>query len=229
MLGPGPRVLGEVDPAAGLEDDVVHAVEDRREVGPADGDVDRERPARHREREHPRVRGAEALQHREERRQALVAEHLDDVAERVLGAERHHHLVLHEAAPAVDRLPLVDHVERVEEQAEVLDRAAVAHARLAVPELVERPDASTSSRARSASRGGACARKRGVKRCACAALAPSAGPRTARGRPGRGCRARADGRARCSRSTRRSSGTRRRSPPSSRASRRGSRSASRRR
>ena len=46
QLGPHPAVLGQVDPAAGLDDAVVELVEQRAQPGGADGDVEGERPAR---------------------------------------------------------------------------------------------------------------------------------------------------------------------------------------
>src|SRR5680860_313577 len=133
------RVLGEVDGASGLDDEVVEAVEQSRQLGIADRDVERERPAFARERQRCRVRRAEALQHREERCRSGRAEVLERDANGLTRRERNLELVLEEAARSVHAIPTRDAVEGMPKRRNRL-QAVVRHRRLAEPHLVERPD-----------------------------------------------------------------------------------------
>ena len=91
-----------------------------------------------RERQHPGVLRAEALQHREERRRCRVPlSRSSEYRTRRLGAERHDVLVLHDSRAGRRPVPAVDEVERVEERGDRL-HADVVLARLAEPHLVER-------------------------------------------------------------------------------------------
>src|SRR5437763_1709483 len=80
---------------ARARDQLVEAVEQRREATRGGRDVQRERPARLREGEEPAL-VAEALEHGKERGGACGADPLERRPQRVLLAERHHELVLHE-------------------------------------------------------------------------------------------------------------------------------------
>ena len=62
-----PRVLGQIEAAAGLSDHLVEAVEDARELGRTNRHVERQGPTLQRERQRARVARAEALEHSQER------------------------------------------------------------------------------------------------------------------------------------------------------------------
>ena len=98
QVGAQPAVLGQVDPAAGGDDQLVQAVEQRAEPVERGGDVHGQRPARLRERQRPVVGRAEPLQHGEERRALRAPDSRSSAAaHRLLGLERHGELVLDEA------------------------------------------------------------------------------------------------------------------------------------
>ncbi len=130
ILGSGAGVLAEVHAPTCIQDDLVEAIEHPVEAGAAGGHVERERPAGHRERQHPRIRGTEAFQHREKRGHGRVTQLLDRMADCVLASERHDELILHQAAIAVHPVPVLDHVEGVKEEPEVLVGAAMVDAGL---------------------------------------------------------------------------------------------------
>ena len=77
-VGGHPRVLGQVHPAAGLDDQPVERAEQRGQSRRARREVERERPAGHGERQQPGVTLAEPLQHGHEGRRARAADQLDD-------------------------------------------------------------------------------------------------------------------------------------------------------
>src|ERR1035441_8064029 len=79
-----------------------------------------ERPAGHRERQHPGVTLAEPLEHGHEGRRVVLADHLQRPAHGGLRGERHHVLVLPEAARAVDPVPVPDPVQRMEKRPDAL-------------------------------------------------------------------------------------------------------------
>src|SRR4051794_15691547 len=116
QLGAQARVLGQVDAAADVGDELVEPVEELRQPGDGARDVERERPPGLRERQRSGVAGTEALEHGEERRRPRLAEHLDRPAHRVVRVVGHDVLVLQEAAAAVEPVPVLHAVERVEER-----------------------------------------------------------------------------------------------------------------
>ena len=104
-----------------------------------DREVHADVPAGNREAQRRLVARAEQLEHVEERVVPGALDVDDDPLELLDRLGRHHELVLHEPGRAVGAVPLTEHVERVIELRQVLDLAAVG-ARLAVPELADRPE-----------------------------------------------------------------------------------------
>ena len=115
-LGAESRVLGQVDTSADAGHELVEIVEQRGESGHHGGDVEREGPARRRERQRPRVLGTESFEHREERRRVRVAQHLDRATHRLGRVVGDDVLVLQEPSVPVEAVPVAYAVERVEER-----------------------------------------------------------------------------------------------------------------
>src|SRR4051812_17574972 len=114
-LGAHPRVLGEVDAPAGVGDEAVEVVEQRRQAARAGWDVERERPARGGERQRTGVAWPESLEHGEERRAVSAAQLLERAANRLVLVVGYDVLVLHEPTAPVHAVPVAHAVERVEE------------------------------------------------------------------------------------------------------------------
>jgi len=123
QVWPEAAVLRQVHPPARRRDDLVQSVQQPYKAVAADRDVECERPAGHGERDQP-LFGAEALEHAEERCAARRRNRLERDAHRLLLAERHDELVLHESVGSVEAVPRVDAVERVEERVQRDDAAA---------------------------------------------------------------------------------------------------------
>ena len=99
--------------------------------------------------------GAEALEHREERRAARRAQALDGRPERVLSPEGDRELVLEEAPRPVEAVPVAHCIQRVEERSQRLKASPLLAGRLAVPGLVEQSDREPGEEARWNPRWGA--------------------------------------------------------------------------
>ena len=103
----------------------------------ADRKVEGQRPAGHRERQWPRITGAEPLEDGEEGGQFEFGQSGDDVAHRLSLVVGHHELVLQEALGAIQPVPVGDTVERVEEPGHVMGLGHLVFGCLAEPHLVE--------------------------------------------------------------------------------------------
>ncbi len=140
VAGASARVLRQVDASACSEHLRVQLVEHPAEPFGTNRQIERERPARHREGERAGVGGSEALEHRQERGEALAAEPLDHRADGRRLLEGHDELVLEESLRAVEAVPLGDAVEGVEETGHVFGVRDLVCRSLAVPGLVEGGD-----------------------------------------------------------------------------------------
>src|SRR5450756_2442522 len=132
-------VLKRFGPASG-KDLLVQSVEQPAQDARTDRHVESQGPARRGKRQMTAAGRSKPLEDRQERGLTGVAEHLDALAQRLLGAEGNDELVLEEALAPVDAVPLSDAVERVEERRDALDLASALSRGLAVPHLVEGGD-----------------------------------------------------------------------------------------
>ena len=123
------------------------AVQEGAEAGQAGRDVQGEGPAGHREGQPAGVALAEPLQDGEERGAAAGRDPVHDPAQGLLMAVPDDELVLHEAGPAVDPVPVRDPVEGVEEGGDPLQFAGAAVGGPAIPELVEQAHGGTADEA----------------------------------------------------------------------------------
>jgi len=135
-----PRVLGQVDAAAVGDNQLVELVEQRAEARGTGREVERQGPAGRGERQQAGIGLAEALEHGDEARRAVRADHLEALPDRRLRAKRHDVLVLAEAARPVHAVPVPDSVKRVEELADRLQLALAVPRGLGVPGGVGQPD-----------------------------------------------------------------------------------------
>src|SRR5262249_19391734 len=136
-LGADPRILGEIDTTTGVGDEAVEVVEEGDETTRRGRDVERERPARRRERQRTGVAGTEPLEDGEKRRALRAAELLDRAPYRLVLRVGHDVLVLHESAAAVHAVPIAHAVKWVEEGPQRFHMAASFRGVMPEPRLVE--------------------------------------------------------------------------------------------
>ncbi|MHC2511535.1 hypothetical protein ACVII1_006773 [Bradyrhizobium elkanii] len=137
--GTAARVLGEIEPPAGIDHQRVELVK-KPEQRVADRKVHRQRVAAERKRHRPAA-FAKLLEHREKRRIAAPRHAIENFGENAARAvERDHALILHEATPAVDPVPIGDRIERKEIRVP-MDQPRLARMRGAAAEvqLIEHP------------------------------------------------------------------------------------------
>ncbi len=137
VLGAGEGVLRQVDAPALADHELVERVDQLLGVV-AHRDVERDRDARHGEREQPRALCPAVLDHAEEAGASAGGEHLEKAPRRRRArALGQHALVLGEAAPAVALVPVAHEVERVEEGPGVDQRGLLLRQVLPVEAEVE--------------------------------------------------------------------------------------------
>src|SRR5579885_766487 len=112
------RILCRVDRAAALPHNGIQFVQQAQRLLPVIGKVQRQRQARSREREQARRRPIpELLQHRQERSLPGTANALKKLAHSLAPiGERHHALILQEAASPVEPVPVLNRVQRIKKR-----------------------------------------------------------------------------------------------------------------
>src|SRR5450759_4720576 len=112
------RVLRRVDRAVILAYKRIEFVEEAQRFGTVIGEVQRQREARTREREHAGRRdGTKLFEHDQERTLLCATDTLQDLLHHFVAIlKRDDALVLEEATLAIDAIPVIDRVERVEER-----------------------------------------------------------------------------------------------------------------
>src|SRR6266516_5280533 len=111
-------IFGRVDRAVILAYQCIKFVEEAQRFGTVIGEVQRQREAGTREREHAgRGERTELFEHDQERSLLRTTDTLKDLLHhRVAILKRDYALVLEEAALAVDAIPVINRIERVEER-----------------------------------------------------------------------------------------------------------------